>query len=81
MLETKRKKGESFEAFLRRFNKRLMQSRVIFDVKSKRFLVKPESRNMQNKTAISRKKHREKIQYLKKTGKMPDEPNNRRRRY
>ena len=81
MLEVKRKKGETFESFLRRFNKRLMQSGVILYVKKHRYLKKGESRNMQNKTAILRKKYRENIQYMKKIGKLPDEPVNKRRRY
>ncbi|MBT4723164.1 30S ribosomal protein S21 [Candidatus Falkowbacteria bacterium] len=73
MLEAKRKKGESFESFLRRFNKRLIQSGVIFEFKSKRYHAKDESRNLQKTVAVARKKYKDKIQFLKKIGKLPED--------
>ena len=73
MLEAKRKKGESFESFLRRFNKRLIQSGVIFEFKDKRFLTKDANKNKQKSIALERKKYKEKMEYLKKIGKLPEE--------
>ena len=77
-VETKRKKGETFEAFLRRFNKRLMQSGVILETKQKNYLRKGHSRNKQKAVAIERKKYREKYEYLKKTGRLPEEKKKKR---
>lgn len=72
-IEAKRKRGETFEAFLRRFNKRIMQSKVILEYKDKKYERKQLSKNLRNKLAISRKKYREKYEYMKKTGRLPEE--------
>ena len=71
-VEVKRKKGETFESFLRRFNKRLMQSKVVFQFKTNTYLRKGKSRNEENKVAVERKKYREKMEYLKKIGRLPE---------
>ena len=71
-IEIKRKKGETFESFVRRFNKRLMQSKVIFEFKDRAYLRKTKSRSENNKLAVSRKKYREKMEYLKKIGRLPE---------
>jgi hypothetical protein len=71
-IEIKRKKGETFESFVRRFNKRLMQSKVLFEYKDKAYLRKGKSRTQENKLAVSRKKYREKMEYLKKIGRLPE---------
>jgi len=67
-IEVKRKKGETFESFLRRFNKRLIQSKVILEFKDKAHEKSHVSRNRQKMLAVERKDYREKIEYLKKTG-------------
>lgn len=71
-VEVKRKKGETFESFLRRFNKRLMQSKVIFEFKDKAYLRQQDSRNKEKTLAVERKKYREKMEYLKKIGRLPE---------
>lgn len=71
-IEVKRKKGETFESFLRRFNKRLMQSKVVFEFKDRAYLKKIKSRNAEKKLAVERKKYREKMEYLKKIGRLPE---------
>jgi ribosomal protein S21 len=81
MIETKRKKGETFESFLRRFNKRLMQSGVILEFKSKRYLTKKVSRNLQKESALVRQSFREKMDYLRSTGKLTEEQQRGKRRY
>lgn len=81
MMEIKRKKGETFEAFLRRFNKRLMQSGILLQYKKIRYLEKGKSRNMQKQSAVKRKSKREKIEYLKKTGRLPEDKFPKRRKY
>ncbi len=80
-IENKRKKGETFESFLRKFNKKIMQSGVLLQYKKVRYYETPKSRNMQKVSAVERKKKREKKEYLKKTGKLPEEQNYRRRRF
>ena len=80
MVEVKRKKGESFESFLRRFNKKLMQSGKIIQYKKIRFLNSDPSRNMQKKSALRRMEIREKREYLKKIGRLPEEDYRKRRR-
>ena len=80
MVEVKRKKGETFESFIRRFNKRIMQSGVLLQFKKIRFVEEKQSRNMQRASALTRKKNREKKEYLRKIGRLPEEPVMRGRR-
>jgi len=81
MQEVKRKKGETFESFVRRFNKRLMQSGVILEFKKKRYLEKSANKNLQRKNAILRKQYKEKMEFLRKSGKLPEDKTKKRRRY
>jgi ribosomal protein S21 len=80
MVEIKRKKGETFEAFLRRFNKKLMQSGKILQYKKIRFLKGKPSRNMQKKSALRKIKIRDKREYLKKIGRLPEDDFRKKRR-
>ena len=73
MVEFKRKKGESFEAFLRRFNKRLQQSGKLYLARQIRFLHPEKSRDEKKKSALIRKKFRESKEYLRKIGKLKEE--------
>ncbi len=72
-LEVKRKKGETFEAFVRRFKKRLRQSGLTLEYRKKTYKKKPVSRNLQKAQTLARKEHRERREYLKKTGKLKEE--------
>jgi len=69
MTELKRKKGETFESLLRRFNKRMLQSGKILQAKKIRFLVKEPNKNLAKKLALRRLKIKAKKEYLKKIGK------------
>jgi ribosomal protein S21 len=69
--EIKRKKGETFESFIRRFNRRLIQSKMIPEFKSKAYFAREESRNRVKKNTLSRKDYRERMEFLKKTGRLP----------
>ncbi|MFA6537127.1 MAG: hypothetical protein WCT18_01875 [Patescibacteria group bacterium] len=69
--EIKRKKGESFEAFIRRFNRRLIQSKMIPQVKGTTYHHRTESRNRIKNNTLARKDYREKMEFLKKTGRLP----------
>lgn len=77
MVEFKRKKGESFESFLRRFNKRLQQSGKLYQVRQLQYKHPKKSRTEQKKSALIGKKYREKKEYLRKIGKLKDEPTRR----
>ncbi|OGF21376.1 hypothetical protein A2Y83_02175 [Candidatus Falkowbacteria bacterium RBG_13_39_14] len=73
MQEVKRKKEESFESLLRRFNRRLQQSGKIIEVKQNKFFEKEPNKNKKKASALVRNKIRAKKEYLRKTGKLPDE--------
>jgi ribosomal protein S21 len=77
MVEFKRKKGESFESFLRRFNKALIQSRKLNEVRQRQYQKKDKNKNQQKKYALVSRQLREKKEYLKKTGKLKEESKNR----
>jgi ribosomal protein S21 len=75
--EFKRKRGESFESFLRRFNKSLLHSRKLNEVRQRQYLKPKKNKNKQKKYALVSMKMREKKEYLKKTGKLKEETKNR----
>lgn len=70
MSEVKRKKGETFESVLRRFNKRMIQSGKILQAKKIRFLAKGANKNLNKKLALRRLKIKTQKDYLKKIGKL-----------
>jgi ribosomal protein S21 len=73
MTEVKRRKSETFESLLRRFNKRMIQSGKILQAKKIRFLEKQPNKNLSKKLALRRKDIREQKEYLKKIGKLIEE--------
>ncbi len=77
MVEFKRKKGESLLSFLRRFNKALIQSRKLNEVRQRQWQKKSKNKNQQKKYALVSKQMREKKEYLRKTGKLKEETKNR----
>lgn len=77
MVEFKRKKGESFEAFLRRFNKTLLRSRKLTEVRSRKFHQPKRNKAETKVRALHGMKLREKMDYLKKTGKIKEETRGR----
>ncbi len=77
MVEFKRKKGESFEAFLRRFNRTLLKSRKLNEVRSRRYIQPKSNKSKQKRSALMGKKIKEKNEYLKKIGKLKEEPRRR----
>lgn len=78
MIESKRKKGETFESLLRRFNKRILQSGVVLQAKKVRFKTKSPNKNLQKKLALRRLDIKAEREYLKKIGKLVEEDNKRR---
>jgi hypothetical protein len=73
MTEFKRKKGESFESFLRRFNKGLRNSKTLNIAREKRTLAPKKSILKQKKYALKSLELRKQKNYLRKIGKLPEE--------
>lgn len=73
MAEVKRKKSESFESLVRRFNKKLQQSGRLIQSRKIRFHEKSKNRTRTKKEALRRLEIGEQRDYLKKIGKLKDE--------
>ena len=73
VVEFKRKKGESFEGFLRRFNKTLIRSRKLNEVRHRKYLQPKKNKSQQKEYALTSNKLRSKKEYLRKTGKLKEE--------
>ncbi len=80
MADLKRKKNESFEAFIRRVKQQWKRSGTILQARKIKYFVPKKSKNVHKNQAVSRAKKISKTNYLRKTGKLPAEDNNRRRR-
>ncbi|MDF1497462.1 MAG: 30S ribosomal protein S21 [Patescibacteria group bacterium] len=72
MIEVKRKKGETFESLLRRFQRRQQQSGVILEVRKNRFRQPAKNRNKLRESALRRENKKEQYEYLIKTGQLKD---------
>ena len=72
MADFKRKKGENFESFLRRFNKSLKQSQKLTEARSKQHTEDKVNKHKQKKKALIGMKLKAKREYLEKTGKLPE---------
>ncbi len=72
MIEVKRKKGETFESLLRRFQRRQQQSGVILEVRKNRFRAQSKSKNKLRESALRRVTKRDQYEYLLKTGQLKD---------
>ncbi len=80
MLEVKRRKGETFDALLRRFQRRMQASGKIIQAKKVRFHKKDPNRNRRRDSALRRVEKGENYAYLAKTGQLKEEPKKLRRR-
>ena len=72
MVQFKRKKGESFEAFLRRFNKRLQQSGKLMEARRGRYNRKDKNETQKKKSALVSLKLKHKKEYERKIGKVEE---------
>lgn len=77
MVEFKRKKGESFEGFLRRFNKTLIRSRKLNEVRQRKYLQPKKNKSQQKEYALVSNELRSKKEYLRKIGKLKEETRGR----
>lgn len=75
MSEVKRKKGESFEAFLRRTKRMWKSSGKILQARKVKFFTAKKSKNVKRTQAVSKSKKISKTNYLRKIGKLPPEEN------
>ncbi|MEK9131232.1 MAG: 30S ribosomal protein S21 [Patescibacteria group bacterium] len=73
MIEVKRKKGESFEALLRRFTQRTQSSGVILELKKRRHHTKKPTKTKLQASALARLASKAKREYLDKIGMLPEE--------
>ncbi len=80
MPEIKRKQGETFEAFFRRFTRAIQQSGKIIQARKVKYLEKTPSRNEEKKSALIKDKKRKEREYLKKIGKIDETENFYRRK-
>lgn len=80
MTEFKRKKGESFESFLRKFNKALRSSKRLNEARDKQTRTPKKNRRKQKEYALTSLKMRKKNDYLRKTGKIKEDSRGRRKK-
>lgn len=73
MAGIKRRKNESFEAYMRRVKKIWQQSGKVLQVKKTQFFTGKKSKNARRQSALHRIAVSEKMNYLKKIGRLPEE--------
>ena len=71
MSEIKRKRGESFEAFIRRVKQQWQRSGKILEVRKRQVFAGKPNKNARKKSALKRNAMRDEMEYLRKTGKLP----------
>jgi ribosomal protein S21 len=69
MIEIKRKEGESPNAFLYRFTKKVQQSGVLKEAKKKRFHSREQNKQARKQSALYRSARKAEILKEKKAGK------------
>ncbi|MEK7084408.1 MAG: hypothetical protein AAB932_04200 [Patescibacteria group bacterium] len=78
MSEVNRKKGESFESFMRRTKRLWQRSGKMLQAKKIKFFIPKQSRNVRRNYAVKRAQTTSKMNYLRKIGKLPAEENDSR---
>lgn len=73
MSEVKRKKGESFEGFMRRVKDQWKRSGTILQARKVQFFTPKQSKNMRRSHTVNKNKRVAKMNYLRKTGKLPQD--------
>lgn len=73
MAEVKRKKGETFEALARRFNKKVQQSGRLIQSRKIRYHESRKNKTAVRAAAARRDEINKKREYLKKIGKLVEE--------
>ncbi len=73
MSEIKRKRGESFESFIRRVKRRWQQSGKLLQARKVRFYEDKKSKNLQKIKRVELLQRVSKLTYLRKIGRLPAE--------
>lgn len=73
MSEVKRKKGESFESFIRRVKRNWQMSGKLLQVRKIQFFERSKSKNLRHKQTVGRIQKVSKTNYLRKIGRLPAE--------
>ena len=71
--EIRRKKGESFETFIRRVKVIWKRSGKILQAKKVQYYIPHKSKNVVRQQTINRLKNATRLEYLRKIGKLPAE--------
>lgn len=79
MADFKRKPGESFEGFLRKFKRGLKNSKRLEKARSKQHMEQKSTKRINKKKALSGLALQKKNELLRKTGKLPEGRQGRRR--
>ena len=74
MADVKRKKGETFDALLRRFQRRFQDSGRSIETRRRRFHVSAQSQTKRRDSALRREFKRDQYEYLAKTGQLKEDP-------
>lgn len=72
MADFKRKPGESFESFLRKFKRGLKNSKRLEKARSKQHLEPRTTKSQQKRQALTGLQLKKKNEYLRKIGKLPE---------
>ncbi|PIZ94912.1 MAG: hypothetical protein COX80_05365 [Candidatus Magasanikbacteria bacterium CG_4_10_14_0_2_um_filter_33_14] len=80
MSDLKRKKNESFEAFIRRVKQQWQRSGTILQARKIQYFTAKQSKNVVRKLTVSKVKKNVKTDLLRKTGKLPEEDYKKKRR-
>ncbi|MFZ2803965.1 MAG: hypothetical protein WA001_01960 [Patescibacteria group bacterium] len=73
MIEVKRRKAETFDSLLRRFQRRVQSSGKILQAKKIRFHKKDASKTKRHESALRREDKRKDYEYQLKTGQLKEE--------
>jgi ribosomal protein S21 len=68
--EIKRKKNESFEAFMRRTKQKWQQSGRILEARKGQYFTTQKNKNARKKSALASMKLKGQMEYKRKTGKL-----------
>ncbi len=78
MADVKRKKNETFDALLRRFQRRFQDSGRSIETRRRRFRSKMQNLTKRRDSALRREEMRGQYDYLAKTGQLKEDPKKQR---
>ena len=72
-VEVHRRRGESFDSFLRRFGRKVQMSGRLIQARKIRFRKRPKSKPLTRAAALKREQKKGYLAYLEKIGKLDEE--------